>query len=80
MPSWEKTTGGLTLPRYGAHPAFVKPPNPPGAVMDKFIERKNIAHYIDQLKTETDPTERNTLQTLLTEETCRLKQSMQHRR
>ena len=23
--------------------------------MDKFIERKNIAHYIDQLKTETDP-------------------------
>jgi hypothetical protein len=48
--------------------------------MDKFIERKNIAHYIDQLKTETDPTKRNTLQTLLTEETCRLKQSMQHRR
>jgi hypothetical protein len=42
--------------------------------MDKFIERKNIAHYIDQLKTETDPTKRNTLQTLLTEETCRLKQ------
>ena len=80
MPSCEKkATGGLTLPRYGAHPAFVKPPNP-GAVMDKLIERKNIAHYIDQLKTETDPTERNTLQTLLTEETCRLKQSMQHRR
>ena len=30
--------------------------------MDKFIERQNIAHYVDQLKTETDPIKRATLQ------------------
>jgi hypothetical protein len=36
--------------------------------MNKFIERQNIAHYIDQLKTKTDPTERKTLQELLAEE------------
>ncbi len=40
--------------------------------MDKFIERKNIAHYIDQLKTENDRIKRKTLQTLLTEETAKL--------
>ena len=36
--------------------------------MDKFIERQNIAHYIDHLKTETDPIKRATLQRLLAEE------------
>jgi hypothetical protein len=33
-----------------------------------FIERQNIAHYIDQLKTETDPFQRDTLLKLLAEE------------
>jgi hypothetical protein len=41
--------------------------------LEKFIERKNIAHYLDQLKTETDPIKRATLQTLLAEE--RIKQA-----
>ena len=39
--------------------------------MEKFIERQNIAHYVDQLKTETDPTKRKILQTLLAEETAK---------
>ncbi len=33
--------------------------------MEKFIERQNIAHYIDQLKAETDPIKRAMLQKLL---------------
>ena len=33
-----------------------------------FVERQNIAHYIDQLKTETDPVQRDTLLKLLAEE------------
>jgi hypothetical protein len=33
-----------------------------------FVERQNIAHYIDQLKTETDPVQRDTLLELLAEE------------
>jgi len=40
--------------------------------MDKFIERKNIAHYIDQLNTQADQIKRKTLQTLLTEEVAKL--------
>jgi hypothetical protein len=36
--------------------------------MDKFIERQNIAHYIDQLNSETDPVKRATLKRLLAEE------------
>ncbi len=39
--------------------------------MEKFIERQNIAHYIDQLKTETDPIKRKILQNLLAEETAK---------
>ncbi len=35
--------------------------------MDKFIERQNIAHYEDQLKTETEPIKRTMLQKLLPE-------------
>ena len=33
-----------------------------------FIERQNIAHYIDQLKIETDPIRRDMLLRLLAEE------------
>jgi len=36
--------------------------------MEKFVERENIAHYADQLKTERDPVKRATLQRLLVEE------------
>jgi hypothetical protein len=36
-----------------------------------FIERQNIAHYIDRLKTETDPVQRDTLLTLLAEEAAK---------
>jgi hypothetical protein len=36
--------------------------------MDNFIERLNIAHYSEQLKTVTDPIKRETLQQLLVEE------------
>jgi hypothetical protein len=37
-----------------------------------FIERQNIAHYIDQPKTETDPVQRDTLLKLLAEEEKKL--------
>jgi hypothetical protein len=53
----------------------IKPPQPPGAIMDKFVERQNIfverqniAHYINQLSKETAPIKRAMLQRLLTEE------------
>ncbi len=36
-----------------------------------FIERQNVARYIDQLKAETDPVKRDTLLKLLAEEKAR---------
>jgi hypothetical protein len=36
--------------------------------MDKFVVRQNIAHYTNQLMTETDPVKRELLQKLLAEE------------
>ena len=36
-----------------------------------FVERLNIAHYIDQLKTDTDPVKRNMLLKLLAEEVAK---------
>lgn len=36
--------------------------------MEKFIERQNIAQYVDQHKTEVDPIRRAMLQRLLAEE------------
>jgi hypothetical protein len=36
--------------------------------MDNFIERLNIAHYLEQLKTVTDPIKREMLQQLVVEE------------
>ena len=36
--------------------------------MDTFIIRQNIAHYTQQLMTETDPVKRELLQKLLAEE------------
>jgi hypothetical protein len=43
-----------------------------GRVMDKsmkaFVERQNVEHYVDQLKTETDPVKRNVVLKLLAEE------------
>jgi hypothetical protein len=45
------------------------PDTPQGAfAMDGFVERQNIAHYIKQLKTETDPIRRVMLEQLLAEE------------
>jgi hypothetical protein len=38
---------------------------------DKFIVRQNIAHYTNQLITETEPAKRELLQKLLTEETVK---------
>ena len=40
--------------------------------MEKFIERQNIAHYVDQLKTETEPIKQAMLQRLLAEEKAKL--------
>jgi hypothetical protein len=45
-----------------------QPPNLRGLPMDKFIMRQNIAHYSNQLMTETDPVKRELLQKLLAEE------------
>jgi hypothetical protein len=36
--------------------------------MDQFVERQNIAHYVDQLKSEKDLTKRAMLERLLAEE------------
>lgn len=36
--------------------------------MDEFVERQNITHYVDQLKTEKDPSKRAMLERLLAEE------------
>ena len=36
--------------------------------MKAFVERKNVEHYVDQLKTETDPVKRNVVLKLLAEE------------
>ena len=46
--------------------------------MDRFIERQNIAHYVDQLKTQTDPIKRAMLQKLLAEE--KIKQASHEQR
>jgi hypothetical protein len=35
--------------------------------MDKFVERQNAAHYVELLKTETDPIKCTMLQKLLAE-------------
>ena len=42
--------------------------SPDEGAMDNFIERLNIAHYLEQLKTVTDPIKREMLQQLLAEE------------
>ena len=36
--------------------------------IDQFVERQNIAHYAEQLKTEPDMNKRKTLEQLLAEE------------
>jgi hypothetical protein len=36
--------------------------------MDQFVERQNIAHYVDRLETEKDQTKRAMLERLLAEE------------
>jgi len=36
--------------------------------MKAFVERQNVVHYIDQLKTETNPDKRNVVLKLLAEE------------
>ncbi len=36
--------------------------------MDQFVERQNIAHYVNQLETEKDPAKRAMLERLLAEE------------
>lgn len=71
--SWVKQTNrGLDCITLWAHPlATPANPNPQGA-MDRFVERKNIAHYVNQLKIQTDPAKRKMLQTLLVEEQAKL--------
>jgi hypothetical protein len=49
----------------------LSPSNPQEPRMEKFIERQNITNYLDQLKTETDPTRRDMLQKLLAEESVK---------
>jgi len=39
--------------------------------MDQFVERQNIARYVDQLKTEKDPIKRAMLERLLAEENAK---------
>ena len=39
--------------------------------MDQFIERQNIAHFVEQLKTEADPIKREMLERLLAEENAK---------
>jgi hypothetical protein len=39
--------------------------------MDQFVERQNIAHFVEQLKTEADPIKREMLERLLAEEKAR---------
>jgi hypothetical protein len=39
--------------------------------MNNFIERQNIAHYLEQLEIVTDPIKREMLQRLLVEETAK---------
>jgi hypothetical protein len=54
---------------FRAHAGFIATRTPRGGFhMDRFIERQNIAHYVDQLKTQTDPIKRAMLQKLLAEE------------
>ena len=36
--------------------------------MKAFVERQNVVHYIDQLKTEIDPVKRNVVLKLLADE------------
>ncbi len=36
--------------------------------MKPFVERQNVVHYVEQLKTETDPDRRNVVLKLLAEE------------
>ena len=36
--------------------------------MKPFVERQNVVHYVEQLKTETDPDKRNIVLKLLAEE------------
>jgi hypothetical protein len=42
-----------------------------GFAMDQFVERQNIARYVDQLKTEKDPIKRAMLERLLAEENAK---------
>lgn len=44
--------------------------------MREFVARKNIAHYEDRLKEETEPSKREWLLKLLAEEEAELEQAM----
>jgi hypothetical protein len=45
----------VDLIAFCAHRLADRDPRAEASPMDKFIERQNIAHYEDQLKTETEP-------------------------
>ena len=63
------TVKEVDLIAFRAHSARWPPVTPRGGFsMDRFVERQNIAHFEDQLKTEADPIKRAMLQRLLTEE------------
>jgi hypothetical protein len=48
--------------------------------MEHFIERHNIAHFKDLLKTETDPAKRGVLHNLLAEEEAKQASHVKPRR
>jgi hypothetical protein len=56
----------------GAPGLFYHSHHPSGPPMDKFIERRNIANYSNQLMGETDPIKRKLLQDLMVEEMVKL--------
>lgn len=41
--------------------------------IEKFVEGQNVAHYLERLRTENDPTKREILQKLLAEEMIKQK-------
>jgi len=49
-------------------------------VMNAFVERQNIVHYIELLKAEADPAKRATVVRLLAEETAKQKKSLSLRK
>jgi hypothetical protein len=66
--AWFKVSNSAQTPlRAGSTHLESNPQAPTEGAMDNFIERLNIAHYLEQLKTVTDPIKREMLQLLVEE-------------